>query len=128
MATRIREKAAKRAANKDIRPRAVVRYVVMSPYKVRQVVDIIRGKDYLEAVAILKHTPRRAAEVVEKVVKSAGANAEYKSLTLENLYIAKIFVDQGPTLKRMQPRAQGRAFKILKRTSHVTVVLDAKPV
>lgn len=126
MATRIREKAARRAENKDLRARAVVRYIRMSPYKVRQVVDLVRGKGYTEAVAMLDFIPRSASRVVKKVVMSAGANAEFKGLNKDELFIAKIVVDQGPTLKRMQPRAQGRAFKILKRTSHITVVLDNK--
>ena len=126
MATRSREKSAKRAETRDNRPKAIVRYIRMSPYKVREVIDLIRGKGYSEAVAILENTPRFAAPVVLKLVKSAAANAENNlSLIKEDLMVAKIFVDQGPTLKRVMPRAQGRAFRILKRTSHITVILDA---
>ena len=127
MATRMREKAAKRAEEKDLRPRAVAKYIRMSPYKVRQVLDIIRGKDYLEAVSLLSATPRAAAPVVKKLINSAAANAENNlNLSLDDLMIAEIFADQGPSLKRMQPRARGSAFRIVKRTSHITVVLDIK--
>lgn len=127
MATRMREKSAKRAEERDMRPKAVARYIRMSPYKVRQVLDIVRGKDYAEAVAILSVTPRAAAPVVKKLLNSAAANAENNlSLSKDDLIVAEIFADQGPSLKRMQPRAQGRAFSILKRTSHITVILDVK--
>lgn len=127
MATRSRTKSQKRAEEKDMRPRAVARYIRMSPYKVRQVLDIVRGKDCLEAVAILTATPRAAASVVRKLINSAAANAENNlSLSRDDLFIAEIFADQGPSLKRMQPRARGSAYRILKRTSHITVVLDIK--
>lgn len=107
--------------------RAVARYVRVSPRKARLVVDLIRGKSVDEAAAILKFTPRAAAEVVEKVLMSAVANAE-KNLKIkaETLYVATTFVDEGPTLKRVSPRAQGRAFRINKRTSHVTVVVKQR--
>ena len=127
MAKNLREKTAKIAENKDKRPKAVARYVRISPYKVRIVLDIIRGKNYKEAVAILENTPKAASEPVKKVLMSAAANAENnQGLSKDNLYVAACFADQGPTLKRVMPRAQGRAFRILKRTSHITVVLDAK--
>ena len=127
MAKNLREKTAKIAENKDRRPKAVARYVRISPYKVRIVLDIIRGKGYREAVAILENTPKAASEPVKKVLMSAAANAENnQGLSKDNLYVAACFADQGPTLKRVMPRAQGRAFRILKRTSHITVVLDAK--
>ncbi|MDZ4179803.1 MAG: 50S ribosomal protein L22 [Coriobacteriia bacterium] len=107
--------------------RAVARYVRVSPRKARLVVDLIRGKSIGEAAAILKFTPRAAAEVVEKVLMSAVANAE-KNLKIkaEDLYVATTFVDEGPTLKRIRPRAQGRAFRIDKRTSHVTVIVKRR--
>lgn len=127
MAKNLREKTAKIAENKDRRPKAVARYVRISPYKVRIVLDIIRGKGYREAVAILENTPKSASEPIKKVLMSAAANAENNlGLGKDNLYVAACFADQGPTLKRVMPRAQGRAFRILKRTSHITVVLDAK--
>ena len=127
MAKNLREKTAKIAENKDRRPRAVAKHVRISPYKVRIVLDIIRGKGYREAVAILENTPKSASEPIKKVLMSAAANAENNlGLSKDNLYVAACFADQGPTLKRVMPRAQGRAFRILKRTSHITVVLDAK--
>lgn len=127
MAKNLREKTAKIAENKDRRPKAVARYVRISPYKVRIVLDIIRGKGYREAVAILENTPKSASEPIKKVLMSAAANAENNlGMSKDNLYVAACFADQGPTLKRVMPRAQGRAFRILKRTSHITVVLDAK--
>ena len=127
MAKNLREKTAKIAENKDRRPKAVAKHVRISPYKVRIVLDIIRGKGYREALAILENTPKSASEPVKKVLMSAAANAENNlGLSKDNLYVAACFADQGPTLKRVMPRAQGRAFRILKRTSHITVVLDAK--
>ncbi len=104
--------------------KATARYVRISPRKARLVVDLIRGKSVAEASTILKFTPRAAAETVEKVLNSAVANAE-KNLRIkaDNLFVATTFVDEGPTLKRVSPRAQGRAFRINKRTSHITIVL-----
>jgi large subunit ribosomal protein L22 len=107
--------------------RAVARYVRVSPRKARLVVDLIRGKSVEDASATLRFTPRAAAEVVEKVLNSAVANAEKKMMVgAEDLYVSTTFVDEGPTLKRIRPRAQGRAFRIDKRTSHITVVLKRK--
>ena len=124
MAKRIMEKAAKRAEQRDMRPRAVARYVRISSRKVRIVIDLIRGKQVSEALAILKFTPKSASPVVEKLLKSAIANAEYKGLNKDDLYVAEVYADQGPTLKRMMPRAKGSGAMILKRSSHITVVLD----
>ena len=124
MAKRIKEKAAKRAEQRDMRPRAVARYVRISSRKVRIVIDLIRGKQVSEALAILKFTPKSASPVVEKLLKSAIANAEYKGLNKDELYVAEVYADQGPTLKRMMPRAKGSGAMILKRSSHITVVLD----
>jgi len=110
-----------------VEARAVGRYIRISPYKVRQVVDLIRGKDVDEALAILKFTPKRASLVVEKVLRSAIANAEHNyDMDRDNLYISKIFVDQGPVLKRYKPRAFGRADLIRRRTSHITVVVKER--
>lgn len=104
--------------------KAIAKYVRMSPSKVGVVLDLIRGKQINEAFAILEYTPREAAVVIKKVLKSAVANAEHNlELDASNLYVSECFVGQGPTLKRFQPHAQGRAFKILKRTSNITVVV-----
>lgn len=127
MAKNMKEKSARIAENKDRRPKAVAKHVRISPYKVRIVLDIIRGKGYKEAVAILENTPKAASDPVRKVLMSAAANAEHNlGMDKDNLFVAKAYADQGPTLKRVMPRAQGRAFRILKRTSHITIVLDAK--
>ncbi|NLM22211.1 MAG: 50S ribosomal protein L22 [Peptococcaceae bacterium] len=107
--------------------KAVARYVRISPRKVRQVVDLIRGKKVDEALAILKFTPKISTEPVSKVLKSAIANAEHNlDLSSEELFVTRIYVDQGPTLKRIKPRAQGRADRIRKRTSHITVFVGDK--
>ena len=99
----------------------------ISPRKVRQVVDLVRGKSVDEALAILKFTPKRASVPVAKVIHSAAANAEHNyDLDRGNLFIAAAYVDQGPTLKRHQARAYGRANIIRKRTSHITVVVQEK--
>jgi len=107
--------------------RAVARYVRVSPRKARLVVDLIRGKSIGEARAVLKFSPRAAAEVVEKVLNSAVANAERNlKIPADTLVVATTFVDEGPTLKRIQPRAMGRAFRINKRTSHITVIVKQR--
>ena len=126
MAKRLREKTLARQENADKRPRAVAKYIRISPDKVRIVLNIIRGKSYADALAILKNTPNAASEVLIKVLNSAAANAENNmNMTKSDLYVAECFADQGPILKRVQPRAQGRAFRINKRTSHITIILDA---
>ena len=105
--------------------KATAKFIRLSPRKVRTVVDLIRGKTFTEALAILKYTPKRASEVITKVVKSAAANAEHNQQAVkEELLISEIYVDQGPTIKRVKPRAQGRADMIRKRTSHITVVVS----
>jgi large subunit ribosomal protein L22 len=125
MATRQREKSQKRQQEKDKRPQARARYIRMSSTKLGQVASLIRGKSVAQASALLKSTPRAASPVMEKVLNSAIANAENnQGLLRDDLYVAEAFADQGPTLKRMQPRAQGRGYRIRKRTSHVTVILD----
>jgi len=112
-----------------VEARAVAKYIRISPRKVRQVVDLIRGKNVGEALAILQYTPKRASSVVAKVVKSAAANAENNyQMDKDSLYIKACYVDQGPTLKRYQPRAMGRADLLRRRTSHITVVVAEKEV
>ncbi|NLK00818.1 MAG: 50S ribosomal protein L22 [Clostridia bacterium] len=107
--------------------RSIGRHVRISPYKVRQVINLIRGREVKEALAILKFTPKKAAVIVEKILKSAIANAEHNyEMDGDNLYISKIYVDQGPTMKRFKPRAFGRADRIRKRTSHITVVVSER--
>ena len=104
--------------------RAIAKYVRMSPMKVGVVLDLIRGKNVNEAFAILQYTPKDAAVVINKVLKSAVANAENNhDLNVENLYVAETFVGAGPTLKRFRPMDHGKAFRINKRTSHITVVV-----
>ena len=125
MATRQKTKAAARKESADKRPRAVAKYIRISPYKVRIVLDTIRGKSYEEAVALLTYSKNGSAEAVLKVLNSAAANAENNlGMNKRDLFVAETYADQGPTLKRVQPRAQGRAFSILKRTSHITVILQ----
>ncbi|KUP04625.1 50S ribosomal protein L22 [Bacillus coahuilensis m2-6] len=107
--------------------KAVARTVRIAPRKVRLVADLIRGKQVGEAIAILKHTPKAASPVVEKVLNSALANAEHNyNMDLENLVVSEAFVNEGPTLKRFRPRAMGRASQINKRTSHITIVVSEK--
>ena len=107
--------------------RAKVRHVRMSATKARQVINLIRNKSVGEALTILRFTPRAASPVVEKLLKSAIANAENNfDMDVESLYVAEAFVDQGPTMKRIRPRARGMADRIKKRTSHITVILREK--
>jgi len=104
--------------------RAYLKYARISPRKVQIVLDLIRNKPVDVAMAILKHTPKAASESLEKLLKSAIANAENNhNMDVSKLYVSQCFVSPGPILKRIRPRAQGRAFQILKRTSHVTMVL-----
>lgn len=105
--------------------KAKLRFVRMSPQKARLVVDMVRGKNVQEALNILRFSPQKPAGIVSALVKSAVANAEQKGVAdVDKLYVKEITVDQGPALKRFIPRAQGRASKIRKPTSHVQVVLD----
>jgi len=104
--------------------RATAKYVRMSTIKLQPVVTLVRGRDLEEALNILKFTPGKGAEVVEKVVKSAAANAENNhSMNPDNLYVAEVYAHKGPTMKRWRAGAKGRAFPILKRTSHIGVTL-----
>lgn len=103
--------------------KAIARHIRIAPRKIRIVADLVRGKNIGEAFAILKFTPKVGADVVEKVMRSAIANAEHNfDMNVDNLYVSEIFVD----LKRIHPRSRGQAFKILKRTSHVTVVVKER--
>ena len=107
--------------------KASLNYARISSRKVKIVLDIIKNKPVAEAMAILKHTPKAASELVYKLVASAVANAENNfSMDTSKLYISEAYANQGPTLKRIRPRAQGRAFRIRKRTSHITVVVAEK--
>ena len=106
---------------------AKLKFARLSPQKTRLVVDMVRGKAVQEALNILKFSPQRPADIVAKVVRSAVANAEQKGVSdVDRLFVKSVFVDQGPVLKRFMPRAQGRATKIRKPTSHITVILDEK--
>lgn len=105
--------------------KASARYVRISPRKARLVIDLIRGKEVGEAISILRHTPKAASPILEKIVNSAIANAEHNfSMNPENLVISEAFVNAGPTMKRFRPRAMGRASRINKRTSHITIVVN----
>ena len=107
--------------------KAVAKYVRMSPSKIKPVTDLVRGKDLTEALTILKFTPGKSAELVEKVVQSAAANAENNfNLDPANLYVAEIYANQGPTMKRWRAGSQGRAGKILKRSAHIGVTVKER--
>ncbi len=107
--------------------KAQAKTVRISSRKVQLVIDLIRGKNVGEAFAVLAHTPKAASPMVTKLLKSAVANAEHNyDMDVENLYIKEIFVGEGPTMKRIRPRAQGSATQILKRTSHTTIVVAEK--
>ena len=113
--------------NAILEARAVLKYARISPRKVKIVADLIRGKDVQEALAIVKFTPKASSEIIEKLLKSAIANAENNhGMNSQNLYIAEIYANQGPTLKRIRPAAKGSAVRIRKRTSHITIVLREK--
>ena len=127
MATRVKEKAAARKANADKRPHATAKYVRVAPRKAKIVVDLIRGKQVDQALAILMYTPKSAAPVVEKLLNSAIANAENNlEMDRSSLNVAEVYANQGPTLKRYWARSHGRADMIKKHTSHITIVLDQK--
>ena len=122
-----------RNAQKDVRPSAKLSYARIPVQKACFVLDAIRGKDVTTALAVLEYNPRYASGVIKKLLESAVANAEYKYSqdptkypNPEKLYVAECFANKGPTMKRVRPRAQGRAYRIEKRMSHITVVLDAR--
>ena len=113
--------------NKDTRPSAKLSYARVSVQKACFVLDAIRGKDVNTALGILAYNPRYASSLIEKLLKSAIANAENNNgMNPENLYVADCFANKGPTMKRIKPRAQGRAYRIEKRMSHITVILDER--
>ncbi len=127
MATNTREKAAARKANADKRPRAIAKNIRISPRKVKIVIDLIRGKQVDQALAILMYTPKAASPIVEKLLNSAIANAENNlELSRDELYVAEVYANAGPVLKRFVARSKGGASPMLKRTSHITVVLDSR--
>lgn len=112
---------------KDTRPSAKLSYARIPVQKACLVMDAIRGKDVTEAEGILTYSPRYASGVILKLLKSAAANAENNNgLNVANLYVAECYADNGPVMKRVRPRAQGRAYRILKRECHLTIVLDEK--
>ena len=123
-----RNEAGATAAEEPSRAVARARYVRVTPMKVRRVVELIRGRSAQEALAVLEFAPQAASGPVSKVLASAMANAENNlDLDPDTLVVARAFVDEGPTLKRFRPRAQGRAYRIRKRTSHITVIVESRP-
>ena len=120
-------KRKRNAENRETRPSAKLSYARVSVQKACFVLDAIRGKNVQDALAILTHNPRYASSVIKKLLESAIANAENNNgMNAENLYVAACFANKGPTMKRVKPRAQGRAYRIEKRMSHITVVLDER--
>ena len=112
--------------NREKRPHAMLSYARISTTKACYVLDAVRGKDVATAMGILSYNPRYASSVILKLLKSAVANAVDQGLDKDGLYVAQCFANKGPTMKRIQPRAQGRAYRIEKRTSHITIVLDQR--
>ena len=128
MATNTREKAIVRKESADKRPRAIAKYIRISPRKVKIVIDLIRGKSVDDALAILMHTPKAASPLVEKVLNSAIANAENNlELNRDDLFVAEAYANAGPTMKRYRAGSRGSANPFVKRTSHISVVLDQRP-
>ena len=116
-----------RNANKDTRPSAKLSYARVSVQKACYVLDAIRGKDVQSALALLEYNPRYASSIIKKLLESAIANAENNNgMNRDNLYVAECFVNKGPTMKRVRPRAKGSAYRIEKRMSNITVVLDER--
>jgi len=116
-----------RNENKDKRPHAIVKFVRVSDTKARIVMEQIKGKGIAEALAILSYSPRYASAIVLKLLKSAVANAENNmGLDENNLFVEEVFANQGPTMKRIQPRAKGMAYRINKKTSHLSIILNEK--
>ena len=109
--------------------RAVAKYIRISPQKVRLIIDVVKGKQVETALDLLKFMPQKAATIIEKVIKSAVANADqYPDIDVDSLVVRNIFADQGPTLKRFRARARGRGTRILKRTTHITVILAEESI
>ncbi len=127
MAGNMKKKAERVEERREKRPYAVAKYIRVSPYKVRTVLDVIRGKDVEEAEAILENMTNGGAAPTLKVLMSAVANAEHnRGMDRHDLFVAECFANGGTHLKRMQPVSKGRGHAILKRTSHITVILDVK--
>lgn len=127
MASNMKKKAERVAERKEKRPYATAKYIRVSPYKVRTVLDLIRGKSVKEAAAILDNLTNGGAAPTKKVLMSAVANAEHnQGMDRGDLYVAACYANGGTVLKRMQPVSKGRGHAILKRTSHITVILDVK--
>ena len=127
MATRTREKGTARAESRDKRPQAHAKHIRLSPSKAKIVLDLIRGKDADQALAILEYTPKAASPVIYKVLSSAIANAvNNQEMNRSDLYVAECYANPGPTLKRYVARSRGSASPMLKRTCHISVVLDQK--
>ena len=116
-----------RNEQKDTRPKAHLKFARVSDTKARIVLEQIKGKDVGTAIGILSYSPRYAAELIEKVLKSAMANAEHNlGMDVTKLYVQEVFADQGPTMKRIRPRAQGRAYRINKKMSHISIILNER--
>ena len=116
-----------RNANKDTRPSAKLSYARVSVQKACFVLDAVRGKGVKEALGIVAYNPRYASTLIEKILKSAIANAENNNgMNVDNLYVEECYANKGPTMKRIRPRAQGRAYRIEKRMSHITIVLNER--
>ncbi|NLK21372.1 MAG: 50S ribosomal protein L22 [Epulopiscium sp.] len=116
-----------RNENKDIRPKAHVKYAKVPATKAKIVLDTIKGKQAGEALAILAYTPRNAARIIEKLLKSAVANAENnQGMDVSKLFIQEAYANRGPKMKRIRPRAQGRAYRIDKQTSHISIILNER--
>jgi large subunit ribosomal protein L22 len=131
--SRRRSSSAAAPVTEVVPARAQARYVRVTPMKARRVVDLIRGRQADQALAVLRFAPQSASEPVYKVLASAVANARHRAelesrrLDVEDLVVETAYVDEGPTLKRFRPRAQGRAFRVRKRTSHITIVVAPRP-
>ncbi|MCW7752441.1 50S ribosomal protein L22 [Desulfobotulus sp. H1] len=106
--------------------KAVTRYARISPQKVRMIIDAVKGKPVDAGINVLHFMPQKAAGILGKTLKSAVANADQQEIDVDSLYVKNVFVDQGPSLKRFRPRARGRGSRILKRTSHITVIVAEK--
>ena len=120
-------KRERNANNKETRPKAKLSYARVSVQKACFVLDAIRGKDVKTALGILAYNPRYASSLIEKLLKSAIANAENNNgMNVDNLFIQECYAEKGPTMKRIRPRAQGRAYRIEKRISHITIVLNER--
>ena len=125
--SRSKYKRIRNAENKETRPSAKLSYARVSVQKACFVLDAIRGKDVQTALAILEYNPRYASSIIKKLLQSAIANAENNNnMNVDKLYIAECYANKGSTMKRVRPRAQGRAYRIEKRMSHITIVLDER--